>query len=252
MLNLDAELELAKPRYQPTAKTIAQLDRFRHLAFGLVGPEDLLLSEDHADATGLVGRAWCPTPQAVARLRAAGADPEPHPPVSVLRAVNHRSFAHGVGLGLAAQCLVRTMADLRTLLHAGGPTGAWLLKRPLSFAGRGHFRVFGILDETAERWAQASLREDLLLAEPLVQPLVEFSLHGFLWPGRPLQLGRVCVQEVSERGAFRSVRPATGDDIAAGERAALDEAAHRASVALADVGYFGPFGIDAYRYATRE
>ncbi|MCG5054717.1 MAG: hypothetical protein KA712_17280 [Myxococcales bacterium] len=257
VLNLDAELELARPHQRPTARLAAQLAHHRALAMGLLGPDDVLFSETgmplvpsdpgRAASTGLVGRAFCPTPRALRALRAAGVSPEPHPPVEVLRAVNHRAFAHGLGRGLHGQRLIRSLPEAHDLVADGG---AYLLKRPLSFAGRGQCRLLGTVDEMARRWLVASLRDDLLLAEPLVRPLVEFSRHGFLTAAGDLRLGRPCVQEVSARGAFVSVRPAEASDLSPSEADALAEAANAVGAALAEAGYFGPFGVDAYRYAA--
>ena len=53
---------------------------------------------------------------------------------------------------------------------------------------------------------------------------------------------------VSERGAFRGVRLALPDELGPNERAALGERAQAVAGALTNAGYFGPFGVDAYRY----
>ena len=62
------------------------------------------------------------------------------------------------------------------------------------------------------------------------------------------QLGRPCTQDVSERGTFRGVRLSRAGDLSTSERDALHERADSAAHALFQAGYFGPFGIDAYRY----
>jgi hypothetical protein len=244
VLNLDAELELEPPSYQPKLRALAQLEKYGSGARALLGPEDVLVGSAAALPAALVGRAWCPTPRALARLAAAGIAPEPHPDVAVLRRVNHRRFAHELGGGLADQHYVEQRAALDAILTRPGP---WLLKRPLALAGRGQLRAYRELNATEWSWVEASLARGSLIVEPLVRPTLELSLHGFIWPRGAYELGRICVQEVSERGVYRGARLAT-DELAKDEDRALREQAERVARALSGAGYFGPFGIDAYRY----
>ena len=120
-LNLDAELELARARYQPEQRVLAQLAEH-----ALPGARRLLADGDVLIEPGMrappgdwIGRAWCPTPRALADLRAAGVTPEPHPPVTVLHDVNHRRFAHELGGCLPGQ---RWCADAAALEAAMGET----------------------------------------------------------------------------------------------------------------------------------
>jgi hypothetical protein len=251
ILNLDAELELregSRRGYNPSTRVTAQLAEYGRGSRALLGPDDVLV-EPGVDAHGLVGRAWCPTPNAVSRLVAAGAEPEPHPDVGVLRRVNHRRFAVELGGGLPEQRYVEDRAELeRRFERVDRP---WLLKRPLAFAGRGQMRVYRPLDAIQWKWVDATLRNDGLVLEPLVTPLREFCLHGFVPRDRggQIELGQVCVQEVTDRGVFRGVRRATHQaDIETDERRALVQVTERVGDALRAAEYFGPFGIDAYRY----
>jgi hypothetical protein len=252
VLNLDAELELSrgKPGYVAPRRLLAQLAEHGQRSRALLGPGDVLLTTAGPVPGGaqLVGRAWCPTPQALAALRRAGAEPEPHPPVEVLRRVNHRLFAHELGGGLPEQTYVRSRVELSERL--GGGERRWLLKRPLAFAGRGQLRALGPLSGKQWSWVDVSLGRDGLLVEPLVEPLLEASLHGFVWPGGRHELGRPCLQQVSERGAFRDIRLARPGELRADETEALAERARAAAHALHGAGYFGPFGIDGYRYCA--
>jgi hypothetical protein len=187
---------------------------------------------------------------AVARLLAAGARPEPHPPADVLHRVNHRRFAFELGGGPPGQLYLQERSELETVLHhAERPL---LLKRPLAFAGRGQLRVYARIDDKQWSWIDASFRSDGLIVEPLVVPTLEVSLHGFLWQDGRFEMGRLCVQEVSGRGVFRGVRLAEPRVLEATEERALLAEGERVAVALAASGYFGPFGIDAYRYEDGE
>ena len=81
VLNLDADLELAHGEgYTPAASVLRASALFAEKLRGaLVSEDDLVVdgSEREGAARGLVGRAFCPTPRAIAMLRRAGAEPEP-------------------------------------------------------------------------------------------------------------------------------------------------------------------------------
>lgn len=249
VLNLDAELELARgrPGYVAQRKLTQQLAEHGASSRALLGPDDFeLLDGEQLPARRALGRAWCPTPLAVATMHRHGIEPEPYPDATVLRRVNHRLFAHELGGGLPRQAYVTSRAELSRLL--GDHRERWLLKRPLGFAGRGQQRAIGPLTDKQWSWVDASLKRDGLLVEPLVKPTLELSLHGFVWPNGRYELGRTCAQDVSERGAFRGVRLADPAELSDIERTQLTERADACARALGSVGYFGPFGIDAYRY----
>jgi hypothetical protein len=248
VLNLDAELELAQTSYNAPTRLLAQLAEHGRAALDLLGANDVLVKAGAAVEGLYTGRAWCPTPRAVALLRAAGVEPEPHPALSVLRRVNHRRFAFELGGGLPGQHYVEERSPLEALLRRA--EHPWLLKRPLTFAGRGQLRVYTVLTDKQSSWIDASLRNDGLIAEPLVLPMLECSLHGFLWRDGRHELGRICVQEVSARGVFRGVRRAESSELEANESDALFAQGERTALALGTAGYFGPFGIDAYRYKS--
>jgi hypothetical protein len=255
ILNLDAELELARgrPGYVPQRKLLAQLAEHGGSSRALLGPNDMLIEAVAArpqpfdvQSGKLVGRAWCPTPMALASLRAHGVEPEPYPDAAVLRRVNHRLFGHELGGGLPEQTYVRSREQL--IEQVAGHSRLWLLKRPLSFAGRGQMRIIGPITDKQWTWVDLSLKRDGLLLEPLVQPTFEVSLHGFIWRDGRSELGRICTQLVSERGAFRGVRLALPDELSKSEDTALRERATAVAQGLSAAGYFGPFGIDGYRY----
>jgi phosphoribosylaminoimidazole carboxylase (NCAIR synthetase) len=248
VFNLDAELELlrGRPGYVPQRKLLAQLAEHGQSSRALMAETDVELGRGSTVPAGRHGRAWCPTPMALALMQAHGVEPEPHPAASVLRRVNHRLFAHELGGGLPQQAYVRSREQLLGVL--GAYHRHWLMKRPLGFAGRGQLRAIGPLTEKQWTWVDASLEREGILVEPLVRPSFEVSLHGFVWRDGEYELGRVCAQQISERGAFRGVRLAQADELSPGETEALFERAHAVAQALRAAGYFGPFGIDGYRY----
>lgn len=245
VFNLDADFELSKRSYNTTALLNEQLAPHRQAARVLMGPQDVLLESADGSYTG---RAWSPTPHALARMERAGVVSEPHPTAEVLRRVNHRLFAHQLGGGLRDQHYVTDEASLLDLLQSR--RSHWMLKRPLSFAGRGQLRVTGPLDDKQRSWISASLRLDGLMVEPLVVPTAEFSLHGFVWRDGTSELGAVCQQDVSARGVFQAVTRAQAHALSEDERVLLHASAVRVAKHLFLAGYFGPFGIDAYRYTA--
>ena len=170
----------------------------------------------------------------------------PHPALAVLQRVNHRRFAVELGAGLPQQRYVTSRAELERVLDSA--PRAWLLKRPLAFAGRGQLRWFGAGDARQASWIDASLARDGLVVEPLVTPLLELSLHGFIRKDGEYELGRICVQDVSPHGVARGVRLASAGELRVDEAKALFAVAERVASALIGAEYFGPFGVDAFRY----
>ena len=194
LLNLDAELELGTPSYRAGLKAARHLAEHGRRISDLLGPDDILVplrddlaaahdASQQAPATdppvGVLGRAWCVTPGALARFRKLGITPEPHPPLDVIKRVNHRLFAHQVGGGLPGQVYVDSYDALHLALQeitAGGrrpglisaspdfQSGGspdrggsqasslsprlssrqppMMLKRPFAVSGRGQLRLF--------------------------------------------------------------------------------------------------------------
>jgi hypothetical protein len=213
-------------------------------------PGDVILDvHDDASARGLAGRCFCPTPRALARLSQAGAVVPEAPSFEILRRVNARGFAFEIGHLGGAACA----KELEDALRALSRKGRWLLKRAFGFAGRGQRRVDvgreGEPISAADRaWIEASLRMGEIVIEPRVSVALEVGLHGLLGRDGSLERGRVTVQDVDPAGQWRGSRVALDEEITDEERAALDHTLEATVTALREAGYFGPFGIDAFRY----
>jgi hypothetical protein len=127
-----------------------------------------------------------------------------------------------------------------------------VLKRPFGFAGRGRLRVTGGVhrgDAAAERWIEASLATgEGLQVEPWVERAGDFALHGYISAGGEPTLGHPTSQRCDAGGAWIASDRAGEAEISALERTALTHAAAEAADALAAAGYFGPFGVDAFRW----
>lgn len=259
VLNLDADLELgASPRYQPTRRVLDAMASPREaLARALLAEGDRLVDErtPAGAAAGMRGRAFCPTPRALAALRRAGALPEPAPEVAILRRVNGRAFCAALGETLPGGGFVTTLeAATARLARAPEPALAtrWRLKRAHGMAGRAQRVVApGALAASDRAFLMAGLAEGGVQIEPDVAISAEFAQHGLIaapGAGGALRLGALVRQRCDARGAWISTEPI--DDAAAlGELPArLEAEVRRVAAALREAGYFGPFGVDAFTY----
>jgi len=253
VLNLDAEQELADPRGYTRSDAMDRQVRAAALrVVGLVSDRDVVLDTDTPPRCGgLVGDAWCPTPRALERLRHAGAVVPAAPAVEILQRVNDRAFAVGIDPGPLESRYASDLDAIGAHVAIIGDAGA-VLKRALSFAGRGQRRVRGRLDADDVRWCEGALRGGRgVVVEPWVEREQDFVQHGRVGPRGAIALGRPLAQVVDDRGAWQRT-VAEGDAgtmrLRDDERTSLLRAAERAGAALAAAGYFGPFGIDAFRY----
>jgi len=262
LLNLDAEHELEAARaYAPTKELAAIVARESLRLLGtLVRPGDLVLGPDEPSAAerarlaGLEGLAWSPTPRALARLRSAGLVLAPTPPVEVLRRVNARPFAAAVRAPLAGASFAKAVAttlDEALALVARPASLGWLVRRTFGAAGRGRRRLHGGKPAAGElAWLGASLRLGPLVVEPWVEVTREYTRSAWIAPDGTLALSAPCVQETTPTGAWTRTELAELALVRREDDARLAEAVAAAGAALHAAGYFGPFGIDAYRHRS--
>ncbi len=250
VMNLDAENELHARTYAPSSKdALGRLPGLVRALSSLLLPGDVIVGDADRLPKGVYeGRAWCPTPSALARLTSAGAVPRDAPQMAILRRVNHRRFAAELGQTLPGARFVTRMDELLETIAGDSPTAQWLLKRPFGFAGRGRRKVAqGPLEEAARTWVAASLGEDLgLQVEPWVELRGDFALHGHVSNKGVLVLGEPTRQDCDETGTWRST--VRTSELDTDEATALTASAEACGVALTDAGYFGPFGVDAFRW----
>lgn len=249
VLNLDAELELRNPeRYQPNKGALAACRRFEVYARALVAPSDIVLSRDEPIARGhaanYLGAAWCPTPSAVALLQRAGASVPVLPTLACLRQVNHRRFHSELGQTLPEAHFASSFDEARHLLSRPVRDG-WLVKRGFGFAGRSNRRFPGTPSPDDWRWLEHAFRDGGVQVEPWVPIIREYSQHAYLTPDGQLELGTPCVRASADNSTYVRVGDA---DLAPEEASALLREMARVGEALCGAGYFGPFGLDAFRY----
>ena len=262
VMNLDAEDELARGgAHTPTEVMKARIERLLPRLAGLIRPEDRVVWPGSARVEhGLWGRAWCPTRWARTQLEHAGLRVPRAPSVEVLRRVNHRRFAHELGQALPSAGWAVNTEQLTSLLAATDALrklsveGCWLIKRPLGYAGRGRKRLRpGQLTEADQAWLEASLRDgDGLQVEPLVARELDCALHGWLAEDGQCAFGQLTLQRVDATGAWESTDPAPAGTLTEDERSALTSEGRRTAAALHAAGYFGPFGLDAFRWRAPD
>lgn len=255
VLNLDAEDELARG-HRPTPGR-AECSRMRAMAArlrgSLVPPGDLIADLDAEIPPGLEGRAWCPTGWALSRMKSLRARVIASPPVSVLQAANHRGWATttlGNALPRARWCVDED--TLARHLEDPWPSRGWLLKRAYTFAGRGHL-LLRTRDQARDPRTRAWVARALalghgLLAEPCVQRVRDVSLHGFLAPDGTLTCGVPTCSVVDARGQWTAATTPAGAVLGRDEGDGLFGELARVARALGELGYHGPFGIDAFTW----
>jgi hypothetical protein len=261
VLNLDAEHELECAHSFTPSEHLRELvaRESQRLIGSLVASGDIVLDErDRTSklrrAEGLLGLAWSPTPRALALLRAAGATPLDAPAAAVLRSVNSRPFAAALRAehapGSFEKHVVATLEDALAQLALSAPLG-WLVRRSFGAAGRGRRRIASGAPDAGElAWLVASLRSGPLVIEPWVEVTREFTRSGWVGADGSVAVSSPCVQTVSASGAWTGTERDETRQTSRDDDRALAEMFERAGRALAAAGYFGPFGIDAYRHRT--
>ncbi|MCC7011752.1 MAG: hypothetical protein IT454_04240 [Planctomycetes bacterium] len=263
VLNLDAEHELeCAHSFTPSLHLRELVRRERRRLIGtLVGPLDIVLDEtelraEHRSAEGCLGIAWSPTRRASNLLRTAGAVMIDTPSVDVLRTVNARPFAARLRAPWAHASfdkqVVVTLDDALEVLARPAPLG-WLVRRSFGAAGRGRRRIASGAPDSGELgWLRASLRVGALVVEPWVEVTREFTRSGWVARDGGIVLSAPCVQEVDAFGAWTATSRAESGEVSREDDTRLAETFEHVGRELARAGYFGPFGIDAYRHRTSD
>jgi hypothetical protein len=162
--------------------------------------------------------------------------------------VNHRAFSDELGQCLPGARFVRDRGELEAALASS--SGAWVMKRAFGFAGRGRQRLrSGDLDASVEPFVRTSLAPgDGLQVEPWVDRVLDAGLHGFVSRPSSITFGAPTRQRIDEGGAWIESTRVRPGELSHDEERALFEEGERTARALVDAGYFGPFGIDGFRW----
>jgi hypothetical protein len=265
LANLLAEEELAGIRRTPSRETLQKASEMGGLlrAFAREG-DRLWLPGDPEPEPAEEVLAWCETPRAAAlrtRPREEGPLDGPlsevlwHLPVpdpAVVARVNHRAFclqvAEELGCALPGAQMVASIADLDRLLSS---SGAWVVKAPLSAAGRSRYieRNGGPLTDSKSRRTVERLFEvhGPLLFEPWMERTADFGCAALL-TSQDLRIIGFHQQVVDRKGQFAG----TEIDSEIPERERMEEVLRGVAQSLRRAGYVGPFGIDAWQYRTPD
>jgi hypothetical protein len=213
---------------------------------------------------------WCETPE-VASCRRLSREPAadlraplhqvvwrlPVPSPAVVAAVHHRAFclqlAEELGYALPGARMVESLAELDRILGRRRAPPRWVLKAPLSAAGRDRYieRDGPALIELKARRTVERLfeRHGPLLFEPWMDRLADFGVSALL-AATELRIVGVYGQRVDAKGQFLGIDldPA----ISAADRERLLETTEAVATVLRRAGYVGPFGIDAWTYRDED
>ncbi len=221
--------------------------------------------------------AWGET-RAVARLRTRGVgDPGVDDPAEVARALeradaasraNHRASTLALALredlALPGARAVACLEELADHLADGGATASpderWVLKLPLSAAGRGQIRGRGRIgangtggfDPAGHRQlAERCLAlHGVLIFEPWMPRVEDLGVTGRIDDDGHTEIAEPHRLLADACGRFEGIdlAPALVDDADERDHARLAETARLVAAKLHALGYRGPFGIDAWRY----
>ncbi len=247
VLNLGVEDEFAGRATQTTQAKERAKEWGLTLA-DLVTPEGTVI-EEGVTFDGAQGRAFCPTPSALAVLSRAGAELPTAPAYEVLRRVNHRAFLGERACSLPGATLVTTLHDAVEHLARPSLSGMWVAKRPFGFAGRGHRRFRdGEFNDADRAWLDRTIRQEHgVLLEPWVNRVSDHAIHGYLSSAGQLTLGTPTAQHCDDKGRWQSSTPSS-PNLDPVDASSLARVATEIAEELLRARYFGPFGIDAYRW----
>lgn len=254
VLNFDADLEFEQgENYVPDPRVTA---RFKELALrcgDLVPAGDKLLEEVES-AAGLTGHCFSPSPRALAALKHKSAEVPRSPAFEILRRANSRKLCFNIGPHLPGAAWITSEQELDTALAGLEPNPPCRLRSLWGFAGRGTLAVRAPnIDGAQRRWTKRTLgRDGALELVPWVDRTADFGLHGFISATGEVTFGAPTVQQCSPQGAWQSTRLAAQDDLSSEEFTLMTDAAKRGANTLLAIGYFGPFGIDAFRWQNRN
>ncbi|QDV07048.1 hypothetical protein Poly30_25670 [Planctomycetes bacterium Poly30] len=250
VLNFDAEAELATGRRAP----VPFLGRPSWIAHG-----DLVLDgagpgpgEGVLPASGRDGVAWCPTPDALRLLRAAGARRLPRAPAEpTLRAANAReTFADLHPLAAFGASVAETSGEVEAALRRpalprhSSRAPAWWLRESLCAAGQGRFLAERWTRESAA-WTERAFESGPVHVLPVVDIEEEFSAHAFLFSSGATAFGRH-VGQVVRGGSWRSAEP-LADSIPE-----LETVLGEVEARLRAMDYAGPVGVDGFRWRDAD
>ena len=259
VLNLAADDELASLRRAGAASGHAQrrvpkaavrarmAERVAELAL-LVASGVLIGVGRDAEARGLRGRAFCPTPSALEELAASGAFVPLAPTPHILARANHRLFCAELGQTLDAALWIEDEASLEAAFESRVlPSGSeWVLKHPHGYVGRLRHKTHAFDLRTKSFAFRCFSEAGGLQLEPWVERRGDYAIHGYVASGGHVTLGSATLQVCDANGVWQ--KTARAHDLSTNEVRVLFDEGQRVAESLREIGYFGPFGVDGFRY----
>lgn len=179
----------------------------------------------------------------------------PPTPVAVARAVSDRRWAAAravdLGVGLSGSRTLGSVDELRDHLAAGGadasPTGAWVVKAPVTAAGRERVKRIGAtLDPAiATRLDRLFARHGALVFEPWLERVLDLGQPGVVLSAERHLLLPPHRSWCDQAGVVRGLLVDDGAALTATWRAELARVGQAVASALGRAGYRGAFVIDA-------
>jgi hypothetical protein len=175
-----------------------------------------------------------------------------YPDWETIRRVNSRQFCANLGQTLPAARYVYSEEELLDALPLDHLGHGFLCKRAFGFTGKGQRRIAGpTLLDSDQAWVRASLQSgDGLQVEPLLDRVSDFGWHGYISQSREILFGEPTRQEISKDGVWMGTRLAEDGDLFPKEVHEFKDKMMQVAQALVAESYWGPFGIDAFRYRT--
>jgi hypothetical protein len=260
----------------PTASVRRSCAEMTSLFIPITGPEDCVevdvaLPEDYLQylrgfglAAGRVAQpgggfgdpvVWGWNRSAVERLAPVSADS--YPPLKIVRKVNSRDFAdavaHRFGLGVPGTRFCRSLKDVEAAIQENETLFSVVIKPAFGGSGYG-FRIL----QSRGQWDAEKTRigrligRDGVVVEPWLSRRVDLSASTVI--DRSGNHSAILFQRqwVNRFGAYFGSYCADDDAVIDPWREQLSSAAYQIAGVVAEVGYFGPIGIDAFVYEGME
>ncbi|MCA8996757.1 MAG: hypothetical protein KDA80_07225 [Planctomycetaceae bacterium] len=203
----------------------------------------------------MVPWGWTPPLRRLAKdlnWKAPGPDP------AIVKTVNSRIFGWEIekelGIALPGTAVIHSLEELRTAIkRSDEDPWCWVLKTPLSQAGRGQMRGCGRLLNSAQLgWIKKRLQEGrVLILEPWLRKTREF---GVLWDiprDGPPQLLQITELLTCSKGGYLGTR-FPGFRSGTNWFQELFNAQRTAALKVQETGYHGPLAIDAMDFVQQN
>lgn len=180
--------------------------------------------------------------------------------VDIARAASDRRLAHAIaaelGVAVPGTTTITTVDQLRAHLAAGGadasPSGAWVVKAPVTAAGRERVKRHGrdLEPAVATRVARLCAQHGALVFEPWLDRIADVAIGGLVTGAARARLLPPHRPWCDAAGVVRGIVVDDGAGLEPAWRAELERVATAVAARLGALGYRGPFVVDALVHRT--